>query len=118
MSKFEFIQLHLIEKGVPKDLTKPSPFVWARCQSLSDTPLVFQSPLRIVLRHGVLLGLVWGALMWLMLWHREPERWISYLLSSCLFGLFMGMLTAYRAHKSQANLGCKDWKEWCVRNYV
>lgn len=31
MSKFEFIQLHLIEKGVPKDLTKPCPFV---CRNL------------------------------------------------------------------------------------
>ncbi len=31
MSKFEFIQFHLIEKGGPKDLTKPRPFV---CRNL------------------------------------------------------------------------------------
>lgn len=41
MDKAKFIQQHLIEKGVPADLTRPTAFIWSKYRDLSKKPLVF-----------------------------------------------------------------------------
>ena len=56
MEKAEFIQKHLIEKGVPADLTKPTAFIWSRYKDPSKKPLVFQSPAKYSLHMAYLWG--------------------------------------------------------------
>ncbi|MFH4620298.1 magnesium transporter [Vibrio furnissii] len=58
MEKAEFIQKHLIEKGVPADLTKPTAFIWSRYKDPSQKPLVFQSPAKILIAYGLFMGLI------------------------------------------------------------
>ncbi|MGR5322192.1 DUF6404 family protein [Vibrio sp. DNB22_19_1] len=117
MDKAEFIQIHLIEKGVPADLTKPKPFIWSKYKDSNDAPLVFQSPIKVVLIYCLLAGPLWGGLMWLTIWHNEPERWPIYLIASAFFGVSGGLVDVYRAYKARKRLGETNWKNWCKRNY-
>ncbi|CAM3000872.1 DUF6404 domain-containing protein [Vibrio mytili] len=117
MNKLEFIQLHLIEKGVPADLTGPNLFIWSKHKDSTSMPLVFQSLTKVILVGGVFMGLVWGAMMWIMWWHSEPERWSNYLVSSVFFGIGMGLITAFRIYRARKRLGTDDWESWCERNY-
>ena len=117
MDKAKFIQQHLIEKGVPADLTRPTAFIWSKYKDASKKPLVFQSPMKVLLIHGLLMGLVWGSLMWIMIWHTEPVRWKTYVISSAMFGILMGLINVFRIVKARKNLGEKSWKKWCKQNY-
>ncbi|MCG3767816.1 magnesium transporter [Vibrio cincinnatiensis] len=117
MKKAEFIQLHLIAKGVPTDLTKPSVFIWSKYTDSSKKPLVFQSFTKVFLMYGVFFGLLWGALMWIFTWHTEPERWNNYLIASALFGILMGLINVFRIIKARKSLGEKSWENWCKQNY-
>ncbi|EID4334149.1 TPA: DUF6404 family protein [Vibrio parahaemolyticus] len=117
MDKAKFIQQHLIEKGVPADLTRPTAFIWSKYKDASKKPLVFQSPMKVLLIHGLLMGLVWGSLMWIMIWHTEPERWKTYVISSAMFGILIGLINVFRIVKARKNLGEKSWEKWCKQNY-
>ena len=86
MEKAEFIQKHLIEKGVPADLTKPTAFIWSKYKDPSKKPLVFQSPAKILITHGFFMGLLWG-------------------------GVDVGVFLAFRARKL-GNLSCLIISIW------
>ncbi len=117
MEKSKFIQRHLIEKGVPADLTRSTVFICSKCNDLSKKPLVFQSLIKVLLVHGLLMGLLWGSIMWILTWHTEPERWKIHLVSSAAFGISMGLINVFRIVKAQKKLGEKSWKKWCKQNY-
>ncbi|MDF5668116.1 DUF6404 family protein [Vibrio parahaemolyticus] len=117
MEKAKFIQQHLIEKGVPADLTKPTPFIWFKYKYPTQKPLVFQSPKKILLTHGLFMGPLWGALMWAFTWHSEPDNWIIYLIGSFLFGICMGLINVFRTIKARKLLGETSWENWCKQNY-
>ena len=117
MDKAKFIQQHLIAKGVPADLTRPTPFIWPKYKDASQKPLVFQSPMKVFLKHGLLMGLVWGSLMWIMIWHAEPDRWITYVISSAMFGTLMGIVIVFRIVNARKILDEKSWEHWCKQNY-
>ena len=117
MEKEEFIRLHLIEKGVPVDLTKPTIFVWPKYRDLSKKPLVFQSLVKVFLMYSLLLGPLWGAFMWAFSWHKQPEHWRVYLIGFALFGILMGLITIFRINKVRKSLGENNWENWCKRNY-
>ncbi|MGD1503024.1 DUF6404 family protein [Vibrio harveyi] len=117
MEKAEFIQKHLIEKGVPADLTKPTVFIWSRYKDPSHKPLVFQSPAKILITHGLFMGLLWGALMWVFFWHSEPNNWVTYLVSGPLFGVCMGLINVFRTIKARKLLGETNWETWCQQHY-
>ncbi|MGF1746955.1 DUF6404 family protein [Vibrio minamisatsumaniensis] len=117
MEKAKFIQKHLIEKGVPADLTKPTTFIWSKYKDPSQKPLVFQSPIRILITNGLFMGGLWGALMWILFWHSDPDLWITYLTSSSLFGIYMGLINVFRTIKARKLLGETSWENWCKQNY-
>lgn len=117
MKKAEFIQLHLIEKGVPTDLTKPTMFIWSKYNDPSKKPLVFQSSMKVLLTHSLFMGPLWGALMWTVTWHTEPDYWMVYLIASALFGICMGLINMFRIIKARKSLGETSWENWCKQNY-
>ncbi|WP_028023410.1 DUF6404 family protein [Enterovibrio calviensis] len=117
MEKAEFIQKHLIEKGVPADLTKSTAFIWSRYKDPSQKPLVFQSPAKILITRGLFMGLLWGALMWVFFWHSEPNSWVTYLVSVSLFGVCMGFIDVFRTIKARKLLGETNWETWCQQHY-
>ncbi|MBW3695512.1 magnesium transporter [Vibrio sp. T187] len=117
MNKMDFIQLHLIEKGIPADLTRDNYNLWSRLLCTETKPLVFQSPFTVLIKQGLLFGLVWGALMWLILWHSIPEHWFRYLCTSLVFGMFMGGFVAIRIVKARKKIGNMSWEKWCKTNY-
>ncbi|MGR5325861.1 DUF6404 family protein [Vibrio sp. DNB22_17_1] len=100
MEKAEFIQKHLIEKGIPADLTKPTAFIWSRYKDPSQKPLVFQSPARILIAYS-LMGLLWG----------------TYLVSASLFGICMGLINVFRTIKARKLLGETNRESWCQQHY-
>ncbi|HCM0840995.1 TPA: DUF6404 family protein [Vibrio parahaemolyticus] len=112
MEKAKFIQQHLIEKGVPADLTKPTPFIWFKYKDPTQKPSVFQSPKKILLTHGLFMGPLWGALMWAFTWHSEPDNWIIYLIGSFLFGICMGLINVFRTIKARKLLGETSWENY------
>lgn len=117
MDKAKFIQQHLIEKGVPADLTRPNTFIWSKYTNVSQTPLVFQSLQKVFLIYGLSMAVIWGSLMWMFTWHSEPEHWKTYLISSAIFGFFMGLVNVFRIVKARKKLGEKSWENWCKKNY-
>nr|WP_256895425.1 DUF6404 family protein [Vibrio diabolicus] len=62
MENIAFIQQHLIEKGVPKDLTKLNANLWSKLIFYETKPLVFQSPVQVFFKQGIVFGLIWGLL--------------------------------------------------------
>ncbi|WP_229651828.1 DUF6404 family protein, partial [Vibrio parahaemolyticus] len=117
MKKAEFIQRHLIEKGVPADLTKPNSFVWSKYKDPSEKPLVFQSPIKVLMKHGLFMGLLMAVVMLIFAWHTESKNMMIYLISSCFYGICMGSINMFRIIEAQKNLGEKSWEKWCERNY-
>lgn len=117
MNKIEFIQQHLIEKGVPADLTKFNSNFLSKFIFLEDRPLVFQSLVTLFFRESLILSVIWGALMWLMVWHPTPENWIRYTLSSLAFGCIMGSTLVFRIIRAKKKLGNVSWETWCHKNY-
>ncbi len=113
----EFTQLHLIEKGVPRDLTKPHIDVFSQWFTQSSKPLVFQSPIKIFFKQTLLLSLTWGLIMWFTSWSSSPEKWITYVFYSFLFGTTLGLYQSYRIHNAHKKLGAVSWEEWCSSNY-
>lgn len=99
MENMEFIQQHLIEKGVPKDLTKLNASLWSKLISTENKPLAFQSPVKVFFKEGVVFGLVWGLLMWLVLWR------IIQLISTICFGSFNRRRIIIQCHKSTQKIG-------------
>ncbi|MGR5450412.1 DUF6404 family protein [Vibrio sp. PNB22_2_2] len=116
MEKAEFIQKHLIEKGIPADLTKPTAFIWSRYKDPSQKPLVFQSPARILIAYS-LMGLLWGVLMWVFFGHSEPNNWGTYLVSASLFGICMGLINVFRTITARKLLGETNRESWCQQHY-
>ncbi|WP_394136462.1 DUF6404 family protein [Aliivibrio fischeri] len=117
MEKAKFIQKHLIEKGVPADLTRPTVFIWSKYKKPSQKPLIFQSPAKTFIAYSSSMGLLWGTLMWVFFWYSEPEHWITYLIASSLFGIFMGLINVFRTIKARKLLGETSWENWCKQNY-
>ncbi|EPX4128818.1 DUF6404 family protein [Vibrio alginolyticus] len=117
MENMEFIQQHLIEKGVPKDLTKLNASLWSKLICTETKPLVFQPPVKVFFKEGIVFGLVWGLLMWLVLWRTEPDNWIIQLISTICFGSFIGGVLSYRVTKAHKKLGNKSWENWRRSNY-
>ena len=113
----EFIQLHLIEKGIPRDLTKPNINIFSRWFAKSSKPLAFQPPIKIFFIQMPFLSLTWGSLMWFISWFNSPEEWITYITYSLLFGTTVGLYQSYRIHRVHKKLGGMSWEEWCSRNY-
>ncbi|MEZ9410328.1 DUF6404 family protein [Vibrio lentus] len=106
-----------MEKGVPADLTRPNAFIWPKYTNVSQTPLVFQSFQKAFLIYGLSMAVIWGSLMWMFTWHSEPEHWKTYLISSAIFGFFMGLVNVFRIVKARKKLGEKSWDNWCKKNY-
>lgn len=117
MEKAEFIQKHLIEKGVPADLTKPTAFIWSRYKDPSQKPLVSQSPAKTLITYGLFMGLLWGALMWVFFWHSEPKNWVVHLDLASLFGICMGFINVFLTMKPRKLLGETNWENWCQQHY-
>lgn len=117
MNKADFIQAHLIAKGVPADLATPNFNVLSRLIYRQDKPLVFQSPITLLIKHSLVNGSIYGVLMWLMIWHATPEKWPVYLISSVVFGLIIGGILPLRIVKAQKKLGNVSWEQWCRENY-
>ncbi len=117
MNKADFIQAHLVQKGVPADLAKPNFNILSRLIYRQDKPLVFQSPLKALIKHGLTSAVIWGVFMWVVLWHSKPENWPIYLISSVAFGLLMGVILSLRIVKAQKKLGNVSWEQWCRDNY-
>ncbi|MDW6019226.1 DUF6404 family protein [Vibrio plantisponsor] len=113
----EFIKLYLIEKGVPRDLTKPHIDIFSRWFANSSKPLVFQSPIKTFFKQMPLYSLTWGSLMWFTSWSNSPEEWITYIVSSLLFGAILGLYHPCRIHMAHKKLGAISWEEWCSSNY-
>ena len=119
MNQMEFIKQHLIEKGIPADLTKNGSSFLYRFISSEEKgkPLVFQSPITVFIKEGFIFGLVWGLLMWVMIWRFTPDKWVIYLISSLFFGLCMGGYLSLRIVAAQKKLGNVNWEDWCRKNY-
>ncbi|MCG6235930.1 DUF6404 family protein [Vibrio diabolicus] len=90
MENIAFIQQDLIEKGVPKDLTKLNANLWSKLIFSETKPLVLQSPVQVFFKQGIVFGLIWGLFMWLFLWRVEPGNWLIQLVSTICFGCIMG----------------------------
>ncbi|MCG6230120.1 hypothetical protein [Vibrio furnissii] len=56
MEKAEFIQKHLIEKGVPADLTKPTAFIWSRYKDPSQSLQFFN----LLQKYSLHMAYLWG----------------------------------------------------------
>ena len=117
MEKTAFIQQHLAEKGIPKDLTKFNTNLWSVFLFAEVKPLVFQSPIKVFFKQGVVFGAMWGLLMWLFIWHSAPEGWMIQLVSALLFGCVLGGLSSYRIVKAHKKLDNMSWEKWCSANY-
>ncbi len=117
MNKEDFIQAHLIAKGVPADLATSNFNVLSRLLYRQDKPLVFQSPIKVLIKQSLVTGCIYGVLMWIMLWHATPEKWPVYLISSVVFGLIIGGILPWRIAKAQKKLGRVSWEQWCRENY-
>ncbi|EHU8078613.1 putative membrane protein [Vibrio vulnificus] len=117
METMEFIQQHLVEKGVPKDLTKLNASLWSKLIFSETKPLVFQSPVQVFFKQGAVFGLIWGLLMWLFIWRTDPDNWVIQLLSAICFGCVMGGLLSYRIMRAHKKLGSLSWQTWCSANY-
>ncbi|MCR9847324.1 DUF6404 family protein [Vibrio antiquarius] len=117
MENIAFIQQHLIEKGVPKDLTKLNANLWSKLIFSETKPLVFQSPVQVFFKQGIVFGLIWGLFMWLFLWRVEPGNWLIQLVSTICFGCIMGGVLSYRITKAHKKLGNTSWENWYSANY-
>ena len=117
MENMAFIQQHLVEKGVPKDLTKFSSNLLSKLLFSETKPLVFQSPVQVFFKQGIIFGLVWGLLMWLLDWRTDPDNWVYQLISVICFGVFMGGVLSYRIIKAHKKLGNVSWESWRSANY-
>ncbi|WP_255199905.1 DUF6404 family protein [Vibrio parahaemolyticus] len=103
MKNIAFIQQHLVEKGVPKDLTKLNANLWSKLIFSETKPLVFQSPVQVFFKQGIVFGLIWSLFMWLFLWRVEPGNWLIQLVSTICFGCIMGGVLSYRITKAHKN---------------
>ncbi|ENM5843802.1 magnesium transporter [Vibrio mimicus] len=117
MEKIAFIQQHLVAKGVPEDLTKFNSNLWSKLLFSEAKPLVFQSPVKVFFKQGLVFGAIWGLFMWLFIWRTAPEDWMLQLVSTILFGCAMGGLLVYRVAKAHKKLGNVSWEKWCSANY-
>ncbi|HAS8547694.1 MULTISPECIES: DUF6404 family protein [Vibrio] len=112
MENRELIQQRLIEQGVPRDLAKFNFNFLSKLALLEEKPLVFQSPSKVFFVQGLVTGVTWGFLMWVMIWHSAPEDWVVHVISTLAFGSFMGGFWSYRIAKHQKKLGNVTWSEW------
>ncbi len=117
MNKEDFIQAHLIAKGVPADLATPNFNALSRLIYRQDKPLAFQSPINVLIKQSLVTGSIYGTLMWITIWHATPEKWPLSLTISVIFGLITGGILPLRIAKAQKKLGGVSWEQWCRENY-
>ncbi|SDH81141.1 hypothetical protein SAMN04488136_13048 [Vibrio xiamenensis] len=116
MENKELIQQRLIEQGVPRDLAKFNTNLLSKRMLSAEKPLVFLSPPKVFVVQSLINGLVWGFLMWIMLWHSAPENWVIDIITMIGFGSFIGGCWYYRISKYQKKLCNISWTEWCRTN--
>ncbi|GEK16216.1 DUF6404 family protein [Aliivibrio fischeri] len=121
MNKSKFIKQHLIAKGVPASLTADGSSFWYRfvySEGKEGKPLVFQSPIKVLIRSFFIYSSVWGVCMWFMAWRLTPEYWPIYLTTTMINGFLIGGLQFFLVSKAQKKLGTTRWENWYQENYV
>ncbi|MBM4905447.1 magnesium transporter [Vibrio parahaemolyticus] len=111
------IQRHLAEQGVPDNLTQCNADLLSKFLFPDSKPLVFQSPMKLFLKQGVVSGVSWGLLVWLLFWRTTQMDWFLQILGMVMFGTFVGASLAYRVVKVQQKLGNVSWEKWCSVHY-
>ncbi|MBD1559988.1 magnesium transporter [Vibrio sp. S9_S30] len=117
MDNIKFAQEHLIQKGVPEDLTETLPFLLSWLPKSNGKPMVFQSIYKIVLMYTVLGSASYSAFMYLLTSHIGLFDWQSYMLTSVAFGFSLALVQGFRVKRAHNRLGGMWWEEWCEKNY-
>ncbi|WP_131826273.1 DUF6404 family protein [Salinivibrio sp. PR932] len=119
VQKVEFVQLYLLRMGIPRVLTQTATNPISRLLFPTEKPLVFQSPVSVFFYHGLVLGYVWGAWLWLMFAIVKPGEWtiMTYLIASTFYGVLLGMFRALRVVWAHNRLGRISWEEWCQKHH-
>jgi hypothetical protein len=104
--KVERLVADLRKQGVSRHTVAPPLFRLLWALGLAVPPPLFLGPVTLTLLMGGFFGAVWGALMWLLLWHLPLGRVVA---SAALAGLIFGLLMAAYYRWKAAQLRLPPW---------
>jgi Family of unknown function (DUF6404) len=108
--KVTFAIEDLAQRGIDTATSAPPAWRVAWALGVKLPPPHFMGFASIVLTSGIMFGVLWGLLIWYLLWH--SKGWFFTASAAALAGVVYGLLMATCYRYSAIKLGLPNWERY------
>lgn len=100
------------QKGIPKSSYAPPLYRLIWRLGIKSTPPIFASFTKIFLTQSLIFTVLWGVLMYLILWRKQNMTIESMVWNACFAGVLFGLMVAAFLKWQAKKYNLPSWNEY------